>query len=104
MDPEEREFVQAAATNINDHTTELMERMAEWNLGVRDRTKAWLWFLLLVIVGMTVAARAGLSSYVVVAALVVAAAAFEWILRSSVPPHNLIGFVLVHSCLDCGVT
>ena len=26
------------------------------------------------------------------------------VLVSSVPPHNLIGFVLVHPCLDCGVT
>jgi hypothetical protein len=81
MDPQEREFLQAAATNINDHTTELMERMAEWNLGVRDRTEAWLWFLLFVVVGMTFAARAGLSSYIVVGGLVAAAAAFEWILR-----------------------
>jgi hypothetical protein len=81
MDAQEREFLQAAVSNINEYNAELMERMAEWAFGVRYRTKAWLWFLLFVAVGVIFAARAGLNTYIVVAALIVVVAVFEWILR-----------------------
>jgi hypothetical protein len=81
MDAQELEFLQTAVPNINEYNAELMERMAEWAFGVRDRITAWLWFLLFVAMGMIFAARAGLSTYIVIAALMGVVPLFEWILR-----------------------
>jgi hypothetical protein len=81
MDAREREFLQAAVSNINEHNAELMERFSEWAMGVRDRTKAWLWFIVCMAVAMTLAARAALSVYIVAAGTVVSSMIFEWALR-----------------------
>lgn len=59
----------------------LLECIAEWALGVRDRTKASLWFIGFVILAMAFAVRAGLSTYWVVAGSGGSAFAFAWLMR-----------------------
>jgi hypothetical protein len=83
MDAHERDILAAAvAARITDNTAMLLERMAEWAIGVRDRTKAWLWFLGFAIFAMGIAAYARLSSYWVVLGFVASGFVFEWWLRS----------------------
>lgn len=71
MDAQERDIDNAA----------LLERMAEWTLGVRDRTKSWLWFLGFVVLVMVSAARVQLSTYWIVSGLIASVFLFEWLIR-----------------------
>jgi len=82
MDADERDILAAAAaTRTTDNTAILLERVAEWAIGVRDRTKAWLWFLGFAIGAMGIAAYVRLSSYWVVLGFVASGFVFEWWLR-----------------------
>lgn len=71
MDSRERDIDNAA----------LLERIAEWVLGVRDRTKSWLWFLGFMVLVMVLAARLQLSTYWIVSGLIASAFSFEWLIR-----------------------
>jgi hypothetical protein len=62
-------------------TAALTERVAEWALGVRDRTKNWLWFLEFAILAIVFAARARLGIYWIVSGLIAAVFLFEWLTR-----------------------
>lgn len=82
MDAHERDILAAAVTaRITDNTAMLLDGAAEWAIGVRDRTKAWLWFLGFALFAMGIAAYARLSSYWVVLGFVASGFVFEWWLR-----------------------
>jgi hypothetical protein len=52
MDAQQRELDNAA----------LLEHMAGWALGVRDRTKRWLWCVAFVMIALVLTVRARLAS------------------------------------------
>jgi hypothetical protein len=71
MDAQQRDIDNAA----------LLERMAEWALGVRDRTQTSLWFIGVVIFAIVFAVRTGLSTDWILLVLAVFAIVFSWLMR-----------------------